>query len=204
MKSTNLITAAIVFAEKRHRAQYRKPYEAGVPYITHPMAVAAHLADCGLGSPVLLAAAYLHDVLEDTIWATVPDAREREEAELAQVISDTFGEDVLSLVYEVTDDWRLTKDHRRKHQMTHHYSPTAARLKVADKTCNVRDYAEWVRTSGGKDAREAAVAYSKRALRVRDACEQRMDERYECDRLLLSRFEAAVEDLREALNDRQD
>jgi len=57
-----LIQRAYAFADTAHRGQKRK---SGAPYITHPLATAARLAEMGLDSKTV-AAALLHDVCEDT------------------------------------------------------------------------------------------------------------------------------------------
>ncbi|MDK2123254.1 RelA/SpoT family protein [Parachitinimonas caeni] len=57
-----LLIEAFKFGEAAHRGQFRK---SGEPYITHPLAVAAILADWHLDAQAL-AAALLHDVMEDT------------------------------------------------------------------------------------------------------------------------------------------
>lgn len=57
-----LITRAFEFADAAHKGQKRK---SGAPYITHPLATAARLAEMGLDSQTV-AAALLHDVCEDT------------------------------------------------------------------------------------------------------------------------------------------
>lgn len=57
-----LITRAYEFALNVHDGQYR---ESGEPYITHPLAVAALLADLRM-DPETLAAGLLHDVVEDS------------------------------------------------------------------------------------------------------------------------------------------
>ena len=56
---------AMETAAVAHRGQLRK--EGGVPYIAHPLAVALHLARSGYGEQCI-AAALLHDVIEDTEW----------------------------------------------------------------------------------------------------------------------------------------
>ncbi|WP_411722594.1 HD domain-containing protein, partial [Mycetocola sp.] len=58
----SIIERAYTVAEKAHRGQKR---QSGEPYITHPVAVAQILADLGIG-PKTLAAALLHDTVEDT------------------------------------------------------------------------------------------------------------------------------------------
>ena len=57
-----IIERAYEVAELAHREQKRK---SGEPYITHPLAVASILAGLGM-PPDTLAAALLHDVVEDT------------------------------------------------------------------------------------------------------------------------------------------
>ncbi|VEG25966.1 RelA/SpoT family protein [Actinomyces howellii] len=59
---TGLIVRAYEVAERAHAGQRRK---SGEPYITHPVAVATILAELGM-TPQTLAAALLHDTVEDT------------------------------------------------------------------------------------------------------------------------------------------
>lgn len=73
------------YAEKMHENQKRA---SGEPYFTHPCAVAEILVDLGLDAPTV-AAAFLHDVIEDTP-ATPED------------IKKEFGEEVYHLVDGVT------------------------------------------------------------------------------------------------------
>jgi GTP diphosphokinase / guanosine-3',5'-bis(diphosphate) 3'-diphosphatase len=58
----SVIEQAYVVAARAHEGQTR---QSGEPYITHPLAVAQILADLGLG-PKAIAAALLHDTVEDT------------------------------------------------------------------------------------------------------------------------------------------
>jgi GTP pyrophosphokinase len=57
-----LVKRAYEFSERAHDGQFRR---SGDPYITHPLAVAGILADLGMDAPTL-AAALLHDTIEDT------------------------------------------------------------------------------------------------------------------------------------------
>ena len=57
-----IVEKAYAVADEKHRGQKR---QSGEPYITHPLAVAQILADLGLG-PRAIAAALLHDTVEDT------------------------------------------------------------------------------------------------------------------------------------------
>jgi GTP pyrophosphokinase len=59
---TDLICRAFRFAYELHKGQYRA---SGEPYIAHPVAVAGLLRDLG-GSSVMIAAGFLHDIVEDT------------------------------------------------------------------------------------------------------------------------------------------
>ena len=80
--------------------------------------------------PAVLAAALLHDTVEDT--QTTP-------AELRE----SFGEKIAGIVLEVTDDKNLLKADRKRLQIEHaaHISREAKLVKLADKICNVRDVA---------------------------------------------------------------
>ena len=62
---TGLIVRAYEVAEKAHAGQTRR---SGEPYITHPVAVATILAELGM-TPQTLAAALLHDTVEDTDYS---------------------------------------------------------------------------------------------------------------------------------------
>jgi GTP diphosphokinase / guanosine-3',5'-bis(diphosphate) 3'-diphosphatase len=126
-----LILKALEFASHKHRDQRRKDANAS-PYINHPIALANVLArDGGVTEDVVLAAAILHDTLEDT--QTTP-------AELR----DIFGEKIAGIVEEVTDDQNLPKADRKRLQIEHAagISREAKLVKLADKICNVRDVAD--------------------------------------------------------------
>lgn len=121
---------AIAFAADKHRRQRRKDAEAS-PYINHPIALARVLAvEAGLTDPILLAAAVLHDTLEDT-ETSFDELRER------------FGGAVAAVVLEVSDDKTLPKEERKRLQIEHAagISRRAKLVKLADKICNVRDVA---------------------------------------------------------------
>ena len=125
-----LILKACDFAADKHHSQRRKD-QARTPYINHPLAVARVLAnEGGVKDAEILAAAILHDTLEDT--ETTLDELERE-----------FGARIAGLVAEVTDDKSLPKPLRKQLQIDHapYKSRGAALIKVADKICNLRDLA---------------------------------------------------------------
>lgn len=60
----NLILEASRFAKEKHNGQFRKYYD-GVAYINHPMRVAAAVSFHPDSDEELVAAAWLHDVIED-------------------------------------------------------------------------------------------------------------------------------------------
>ena len=125
---------AIAFAAERHNGQFRKGKE-GSPYINHPIQVMEVLIRHGECDSELLMAAALHDVIEDT-------AKNQQEIEsLGKEIKDAFGENVLKLVREVSDDKNLPFRERKRLQVvnTPGISPKAKKIKIADKTCNIRD-----------------------------------------------------------------
>lgn len=124
----SLLLQALTFSATKHRDQRRKDREAS-PYINHPIQVVDILWRIGqVRNPAVLAAALLHDTLEDT---------ETTAAEIAAL----FGPEVLALVQEVSDDKRLPKAVRKQLQIEHavHASVNAKYIKLADKICNVHD-----------------------------------------------------------------
>lgn len=125
------ILNAVNFAAMKHIRQTRKNVEKS-PYINHPVAVAETIAQVGgVYDLATLQAAILHDTIEDT---------ETTHEELAL----SFGPEVADLVAEVTDDKSLDKARRKELQIEHapHLSARAKLIKMADKTCNIRDITE--------------------------------------------------------------
>jgi len=124
----SIVLAAGAFAAHKHRDQRRKGAEAS-PYINHPIAVANVLAnEAGISDPKILAAALLHDTIEDTDTT-------------AQELELEFGREIAAIVAEVTDDKSLPKQERKRLQIEHAntLSAQAKLVKLADKICNVRD-----------------------------------------------------------------
>lgn len=88
MYSTDRISAAFALAALVHEKQTRKSTD--IPYISHPMAVAAQVSVWG-GSEDQFIAALLHDVVEDGGAQYMP------------VIEEHFGKHVLDLVMACSD-----------------------------------------------------------------------------------------------------
>lgn len=125
---TTLILKALDFAARKHKNQRRKGCDA-VPYINHPIDLVTLLwHKGGVRDEMVIAAALLHDTVEDT--DTSFDELERE-----------FGPEIRGLVAEVTDDKTLPKAARKQQQIDHapHLTPQARLVKLADKIANLRD-----------------------------------------------------------------
>jgi GTP diphosphokinase / guanosine-3',5'-bis(diphosphate) 3'-diphosphatase len=133
--SYQLVLKAATFAADGHRRQRRKDEDAS-PYINHPLTVAFLVADVGgISDPEVLAAALLHDVIED-----VPKNEDERKA-LVEEVRSAFGETILRYVLEVTDDKSLEKMERKQHQVAHasELSTGAVAIKLGDKIANVTD-----------------------------------------------------------------
>jgi len=100
----DLIRKAFDFAQKIHEGIER---DDGTPYITHPLEVARILANYRL-DPETIAAALLHDTVEDVIKSK--DSRTPDE--VMKDIREEFGRDVANLVDGVTKISKLS--HKKK------------------------------------------------------------------------------------------
>ena len=127
-ESIKLYTKCVNFATLKHSTQRRKD-SAKTPYINHPIGVANILAnEANVTDLEVLMAALLHDTVEDTECTF-------------EEIQDNFGENVMKIVEEVTDDKNLPKMERKRLQIEHAKtaSPKAKLVKLADKLYNLRD-----------------------------------------------------------------
>ncbi len=128
MSDYALIFRALSFAAGKHRAQRRKDEDSS-PYINHPIEVARLLAEVvGVTDGEVLAAAVLHDTIEDTETS-------------AEELGAEFGSRVTGLVLELTDDKSLPKARRKQLQVENaaKKSKDACLIKLADKSANVKD-----------------------------------------------------------------
>ena len=148
-----LLFRALAFAAHKHRDQRRKDAEAS-PYINHPIALAEVLAgECGVADIEVLAAALLHDTIEDT--ATTADELRAE-----------FGGRIAAIVEEVTDDQSLPKAERKRLQIEHApvLSAGAKLVKLADKICNLRDVADRPPAKWDLQRRQEYFEWAKRVI----------------------------------------
>jgi (p)ppGpp synthase/HD superfamily hydrolase len=125
----NTVERAKVFATAAHAAVGQTRKYTGEPYVVHPMEVASLVESVG-GTEAMVAAALLHDVLEDT-GVTV------------DVLEELFGSEVADLVLWLTDVSKPDDGNRstrkaldRQHSAA---APAAAQtVKVADLISNTR------------------------------------------------------------------
>jgi len=140
----------LAFAAAKHRNQRRKDAEAS-PYINHPIALANVLANEGgiEDERVLMAAIFLDDI----------EATETTAVELEKL----FGQEVRSIVLEVTDDKALPKAERKRLQIEHasSLSRRAKLVKLADKICNLRDVADTPPADWSLERRQAYFEWAK-------------------------------------------
>lgn len=126
MQGIKLYTQCLEMATHFHRKQTRKSN--GDPYIIHPISVANLICNVGnVDHPVILSAAVLHDVVEDT------------EATLIDI--EKISPAVASIVAEVTDNKSLSKVERKKLQVKNAPGKSygAKLVKLADKLNNLED-----------------------------------------------------------------
>jgi (p)ppGpp synthase/HD superfamily hydrolase len=135
----SLLKKALYFAAKAHEGQTRKYGWLNldpIPYILHPVSVAARAAEYGLPLEVQ-AAAYLHDVIEDTVYG---------EDELRK----EFPAYVVDLVVELTNsshsEAHKTKSRSERKRIDREHLAKASvygkLLKMIDRMDNLEDMGE--------------------------------------------------------------
>jgi guanosine-3',5'-bis(diphosphate) 3'-pyrophosphohydrolase len=123
-----IVLKAAEFAALKHRDQRRKDANAS-PYINHPISLARILHEEGdVIDPLVLAAALLHDTIEDTDTTY-------------QELRGQFGSKIADMVEEVSDVGWLKKRSRKRLQIAKalQLSHGARLVKLADKIANLRD-----------------------------------------------------------------
>lgn len=150
-----VIEQAYVVAERAHRGQMRK---SGDPYITHPVAVATILADLGM-TPPTLAAALLHDTVEDTEYS------------LDQLRTE-FGPEIAMLVDGVTKLDKVTYGDAAQAETVRKMVVAMSRdirvlvIKLADRLHNARTWKFVASSSAERKARETLEIYAPLAHRL--------------------------------------
>ena len=148
-----LLARAWHVATERH-VDHRRKGERAEPYVNHLAEVADLVAEATDGSdPNLVAAAVLHDTIEDTgMTYTELEAQ--------------FGPDVAELVAEVTDDKELTSGERKRLQVEHagRKSTRAKLLKLADKTSNLRSIANSPPTDWSENRKQRYLSWAREVV----------------------------------------
>jgi GTP diphosphokinase / guanosine-3',5'-bis(diphosphate) 3'-diphosphatase len=154
---TALIERAFEVARTAHADQVRR---SGEPYIAHPLGVAMILAGLGLDD-VTIAAALLHDAVEDT---TVTD----------EDLQERFGPDVAAIVDGVTKLDRLQFDSKEAQQAATLRKMLVAMakdirvllIKLADRLHNMRTIASLPEAKQQRIAQETLDIYAPLAHRL--------------------------------------
>nr|WP_233121028.1 bifunctional (p)ppGpp synthetase/guanosine-3',5'-bis(diphosphate) 3'-pyrophosphohydrolase [Tersicoccus sp. Bi-70] len=151
----DLIQRAFAVAERAHRGQKRK---SGDPYITHPVAVATILAELGMTGSTL-AAALLHDTVEDTEYTIEQLTRE-------------FGEEVARLVDGVTKLDKVTFGESAQSETVRKMIVAMSKdirvllIKLSDRLHNARTWRFVSPESSARKARETLEIFAPLAHRL--------------------------------------
>ena len=153
----DLIRRAFEAAESRHRGQVRR---SGEEFIHHPWGVARICAELHLDEQTI-AAALLHDVVEDT------------EAELDDLRAD-FGPEIAELVEGVTKLTRIQFSSREQAEAENYRKMIVAMakdvrvilIKLADRLHNMRTSEYWSKQTQVRKAKETLEVYAPLAHRL--------------------------------------
>jgi guanosine-3',5'-bis(diphosphate) 3'-pyrophosphohydrolase len=153
----DLVARAFSFAAKAHEGQQRR---SGEEFINHPFGVAKILAELRLDEPTI-AAALLHDVVEDT------------EQDL-KAVKDEFGDEIAQLVDGVTKLTRIQFQSREQAEAENYRKLIVAMaedvrvilIKLADRLHNLRTIEYLGKQKQVQKAREALEVYAPLAHRL--------------------------------------
>ncbi|MGN6087673.1 MAG: HD domain-containing protein, partial [Actinomycetales bacterium] len=149
------VERAYAVAERYHRGQRRK---SGDPYITHPLAVAAILAELGM-TPPTLCAALLHDTVEDTEYSL-------------DALRSEFGDEIADLVDGVTKLDKVKYGQAAQAETVRKMVVAMSRdirvlvIKLADRLHNARTWRYVSRENAERKARETLEIYAPLAHRL--------------------------------------
>ncbi len=151
----SVIAKAYVAADRAHRGQMRR---SGDPYITHPVAVATILAELGM-TPPTLAAALLHDTVEDTDYSL-------------ETLRADFGDEIAMLVDGVTKLDKVVYGEAAQAETVRKMVVAMAKdirvlvIKLADRLHNARTWKFVPAASAERKARETLEIYAPLAHRL--------------------------------------
>lgn len=120
----NLIQRAMAFAYHAHEGQFRDNGEK-IPYIVHPAQTANIISEV-TRDPEIVAAAWLHDVIEDTEYTY-------------EEIKFVFGQRIADLVHEVTNE----KNPDGSGYFPRLKTKEGMMIKFADRLSNISDMDGW-------------------------------------------------------------
>ncbi|SEB75503.1 RelA/SpoT family protein [Microbacterium hydrocarbonoxydans] len=150
-----VIERAYAVAKEKHSGQQR---QSGEPYITHPLAVAQILAEMGLG-PRAIAAALLHDTVEDTGYALTD-------------LTAEFGDEVAMLVDGVTKLDKVKYGESAQAETVRKMIVAMSKdirvllIKLADRLHNARTWGFVPPEKAAKKAKETLEIYAPLANRL--------------------------------------
>jgi (p)ppGpp synthase/HD superfamily hydrolase len=128
MNDTIILASAASFAAEAHKGQVRK--DLNEPYIVHPLRVGHAAAKLGM-TVSQVAAAYLHDVVEDTP-TPLP------------TVYNLFGQEIGDLVKALTKPWRDEHSPSDVDKDAYYHlilnTPGALDLKMLDRIDNLNDF----------------------------------------------------------------
>jgi GTP diphosphokinase / guanosine-3',5'-bis(diphosphate) 3'-diphosphatase len=151
----SLIERAYTAAERAHDGQKRR---SGEPYITHPVAVAQILADLGIG-PKTIAAALLHDTVEDTDYTL-------------DMLQHDFGDEIAMLVDGVTKLDKVKYGDSAQSETVRKMIVAMSKdirvliVKLADRLHNARTWGFVPPESAARKAKETLEIYAPLAHRL--------------------------------------
>ena len=178
----NIIERALMFAAIAHSGQTRKG-EPDKPYIVHPIAVAQILMEYGADNNVI-AAGYLHDVVEDTNFS-IKDIKKH------------FGDDIADLVECATEPDKSKSWEERKIHTINTIRELSLRKKlviIADKINNAENLKRTFDKKGFKDFSNFKRGEEKQEWYYRNVYES-LYANEDKDNILLKRLETAINDV---------
>jgi GTP diphosphokinase / guanosine-3',5'-bis(diphosphate) 3'-diphosphatase len=163
------VLRAAAFAADKHRNGRRKDEEAS-PYINHPIQLAYILVQADIEDPIVLAAALLHDTIEDTETTL----------EELQIV---FGHEIATIVAECSDDKSLNKLERKQAQVEHaaHISRRAKLVKLADKIANVNDLNDAPPAGWSLERKREYFDWAKRVVDRMRGTHQALEARFDAE-----------------------
>lgn len=142
-RDNEILCKIIELASQYHMGQFRK--DSNIPYIVHPVAVGETLISFGITDVCVIAAAYLHDVLED---CEVTENQLFNDIQNKTTLADFQIYKILSIVKNLTFKTNQT-GYLKKYAKSFYLAEIASNygkdfdtfiIKVVDRLCNIFDF----------------------------------------------------------------